>query len=173
MTRSAFQRKSSKLGITLLGVIPKSRGNNPAEELLDPKSSLSEAYNSLRGALMFSTASGMPKVMLVTSAQPSEGKTTTSMSLAAGLARMGKKTILIDADMRRPTLHRYIDDDNAEGLSTILPSTSSVLDVIHHTAHANMWAITSRPVPPSPTELISSNRMAKSLRNCRESLTLF
>lgn len=149
----------TKLGISLLGVIPQAHSSNPVEELEDPKSSISEAYNSLRGSLIYSTPGGLPKVMLITSAQPSEGKSTTSMAVATGLARMGKTVILIDADMRRPSLHRQIDSDNAEGLSSLLTSGMSPMDVMRATSQPNLSVITSGPVPPSPTELISSTRM--------------
>jgi capsular exopolysaccharide synthesis family protein len=149
-----------KLGMPLLGVIPKSRGGSPEDELVDPKSPVSEAYNSLRGALLYSASGGLPHVMLVTSAQPSEGKTTTSFALSAALGRMGRRVVLVDADMRRPSFHRRVGVSNDLGLSTLLTTGASVDEVLIETEYENLSLIVSGPIPPSPTELISSLRMA-------------
>jgi capsular exopolysaccharide synthesis family protein len=148
-----------KLHLPLLGVVPKAEGEDPEAALADPKSPVSEAYNSLRGSLLYSTTSGLPRVMLVTSAQPSEGKTTTSYAIAMGFARMGKRVVLIDVDLRRPSLHRRIDFDNQTGMSTLLTSTDPVEAVIQPSALPNLALIPSGPIPPSPTELLASNRM--------------
>ncbi|MFM5907907.1 MAG: GumC family protein, partial [Novosphingobium sp.] len=119
----------SKLGMSLLGVVPRSHSEDPTEALLDPKSPISESYNSLRGSLLYSTAEGLPRVMLVTSAQSSEGKTTSSQAIAAGFARMGKQVLLIDADMRRPSIHRRVDVPNEAGLSTLLTSHAELTSI--------------------------------------------
>ncbi|WP_084356200.1 GumC family protein [Novosphingobium lentum] len=147
-----------KLGLPLLGVIPKS-SDTPDESLADPKSPMSEAYNSLRGSLLYSTPGGLPNVILVTSAQPAEGKSTTSHAMAAGLSRMGRSVVLIDADMRRPSLHRRNDADNERGLSTLLTSNEPIDDVLTASDQPNLSLLYSGPIPPSPTELISSPRM--------------
>lgn len=154
-----------KLGMPLLGVIPKSRGGSPESELADPKSAVTEAYNSLRGSLLFSTPNGLPQVLLVTSAQPSEGKTTTSFALAVALGRMGRRVALIDADMRRPTFHRRVGVENVTGLSTLLTGAMDVDTVLTATPYDNVTLITSGPVPPSPTELVSSPRMEQVLQD--------
>lgn len=148
-----------KLHLPLLGVIPKADGSDPEAALSDPKSPVSEAYNSLRGSLLYSTTSGLPPVMLVTSAQPSEGKTTTSWAIAMGFARMGKRVVIIDVDLRRPSLHRRIGFDNKSGMSSLLTSADPVETVIQQTQLPNLSAIPSGPIPPSPTELLSSHRM--------------
>lgn len=147
-----------KLRLPLLGVVPKSLAKDPDEDLADPKSPVSEAYNSLRGALLYSTSEGLPQVLLVTSAQAAEGKTTTAYAIAAGFARMGRKVVLVDADLRRPSVHRRVASANEHGLSTLLTSTDLVESVILP-ALPNLSLITSGPVPPSPTELLSSGRM--------------
>jgi len=149
----------SKLSLSLLGVIPVSGKSNPSEELADPKSGMAEAYNSMRGQLLYSTTDGLPHVMLITSAQPSEGKSTTSYATASAFARMGKRVVLFDADLRRPSLHRQINDDNAAGLSTLLTSQDSVASVCKSSPIETLSLITSGPIPPSPTELLSSLRM--------------
>lgn len=143
----------------LLGVVPKSQSSDPDEDLSDPKSPVSEAYNSLRGALLYSTTEGLPQVLLVTSAQASEGKTTTSYAVAAGLARMGRKTLLIDCDMRRPSLHRRIGHRNDRGLSTLLTGNDAPASAIQPSDQPELFVLPSGPVPPSPTELLSSKKM--------------
>lgn len=148
-----------KLRMPLLGVVPKSQSNDPEEDLADPKSPVSEAYNSLRGALLYSTTEGLPQVLLVTSAQASEGKTTTSYAVAASLARMGRKTLLIDCDMRRPSLHRRIGHRNDRGLSTLLTGNEASASAILPSEQADLFVLPSGPVPPSPTELLSSKKM--------------
>ena len=148
-----------KLRMPLLGVVPKSQSNDPEEDLADPKSPVSEAYNSLRGALLYSTTEGLPQVLLVTSAQASEGKTTTSYAVAASLARMGRKTLLIDCDMRRPSLHRRIGHRNDRGLSTLLTGNEASASAIMPSEQADLFVLPSGPVPPSPTELLSSKKM--------------
>ena len=149
----------AKLRLPLLGVVPKATGRDPDSELGDPKSPVSEAYNSLRAALLYSTSAGLPQVMLVTSAQSAEGKTTTSFATAASLARMGRKVALIDADLRRPSIHRRFGLSNERGLTDLLTSSDSIESVILATPQENLFVIPSGPIPPSPTELISSPRM--------------
>jgi len=158
----------SKLGLALLGVVPKSNASTPEADLADPKSSITEAYNSLCGSLLYATRDGLPGVMLVTSAQPSEGKTTTSIAVAQGLARMGRSVILFDADLRRPTLHRMIDFDNGAGLSTLLTSQVALSSVAHEGVQPNLSVVASGPIPPSPTELLSGARMKDIIREARQ-----
>lgn len=149
----------AKLGLALLGVIPRSHASEPREALADPKSPMSEAYNSLRGSLLYSTTEGLPRVMLVTSAQPSEGKTTSSQAIAAGFARMGKRVLLIDADLRRPSLHRRTGLENDRGLSTLLTSHEPLITAVVPSGQDNLSLLLAGPVPPSPTELLSTPRI--------------
>jgi capsular exopolysaccharide synthesis family protein len=153
-----------KLGLALLGVIPKSQEDAPAGELTDPKSPISEAYNSLRGSLLYSTPTGLPRILLVTSAQPGEGKTTSSSAIAAGFARMGKRTVLLDADMRRPSLHRQFGLPNEQGLSTLLTSSRPLAELALPSGQDNLSLVLAGPVPPSPTELLSTTRIEEVLR---------
>ncbi|MDE2302789.1 MAG: polysaccharide biosynthesis tyrosine autokinase [Sphingomonadales bacterium] len=148
-----------KLGLPLLGIVPQNRRTDPAEALADPKSPMAEAYNSLRGTLMYATTDGLPQVMLVTSAQPAEGKTITSLALAQGFARMGKRVVLFDADLRRPMLHRHIGYDNARGLSTLLTQREPLAQVVQPSGMEMLALVPSGPVPASPTELVSSPRL--------------
>ncbi len=147
-----------KLDLSLLGVIPKS-DDDVGEEIADPKSAVSEAYSSLGGSLLYSTSEGLPQVMLITSAQPTEGKSTTSFAIATGFARIGRRTVLIDADLRRPSLHRRIGTGNEAGMTTLLTSSDAVETAIIAAAQPGLSLITSGPIPPAPTELIASHRM--------------
>jgi capsular exopolysaccharide synthesis family protein len=148
-----------KIQLPLLGIIPTAESEDPAIELADPKSAISEAYGSLRGALLYSTRAGLPKVLLVTSAQPTEGKSTSAFAVASGFARMGRKVLLIDADMRRPSVHHRIGNDNRRGLSSLLVSEDPARSAIVAAALPNLDLLPSGPIPPSPTELLTSPRM--------------
>lgn len=149
-----------KIQLPLLGIIPNAGLQDPAAALGDPKSAISEAYGSLRGALLYSSRSGLPKILLVTSAQPTEGKSTSAFAVASGFARMGRKVLLIDADMRRPSVHHRIGNDNRRGLSSLLVSDEPARTALVTAALPNLDLLPSGPIPPSPTELLTSPRMA-------------
>lgn len=150
----------SKLALPLLGVIPLAASDDPLGELDDPKSALSEAYHSLRGSLAHSTPEGFPKILVVSSAEPSEGKSTSSFAVARGLARMGHRVVLVDGDMRRPQVHRQAGFDNQRGLSSLLTSRDPAESAIIESGQANLSLLPSGPIPPSPTELLAAPRMA-------------
>ena len=157
-----------KLGLPLLGVVPKSHSGEPGDALEDPKSPISEAYNSLRGSLLYSTPTGLPHLLLVTSAQPSEGKTTSSYAIASGFARMGKRTLLIDADLRRPSLHRRAGLSNDKGLSTLLTSHMPLAEAAIEVDKDYLSILPAGPIPPSPTELLSTVRIEELLREAAQ-----
>lgn len=164
-----------KLQMALLGVIPLAQELDIEVAMEDPKSPISEGYNSLRSALLYSTPTGLPKTLQVTSSQPSEGKSTTSLAIAKGIARLGRSVVLLDVDLRRPALHRTIPMLNAEndrGVSSILTSQNSVDEVLRDTDVEHLKIITSGPLPPSPTELLSSNRMRQLIEELSERFDL-
>lgn len=148
-----------KVQLPLLGIIPSSGDESPIEAIADPKSAISEAYGSLRGALLYSTRQGLPRVMAITSAQPTEGKSTTAFATASGFARMGRRVLLVDADMRRPSVHHRIGNDNRRGLSSLLVSQDPAASAIVESGLPNFSLLPSGPIPPSPTELLTSPRM--------------
>lgn len=148
-----------KLGLPLLGVAPEASGGNPLEELHDPKSPLSEAYASLRSNLMFATPEGLPRTMLITSSAAGEGKSTTSRALSHGFARVGKRVLLVDADIRRPTLHKVSGVDNQIGLTTVLTGQAKIADAIQQPDYGSYYQMTSGPIPPAPSEMLASARM--------------
>lgn len=150
----------SKLGLSLLGVIPLAETGDPDQELSDSKSALYEAYSSVRGALLFSTQQGLPRVLSVTSTQGGEGKSTTCIAIAAGLTRMGRRVILVDGDMRRPSIHQRLDVGNETGLVNLLTSSDPTRSAIQETSVPGLDVITAGQAPPSPSELLNSPRMA-------------
>ncbi len=162
----------SKIGLPLLGVIPRSEDSDTVAALADPKSVLAESYGALRTALLYSTRDGLPEILLITSAQASEGKTTTSYAVARGFARVGKRVLLIDADLRRPSVHKLLGIDNAKGLSSVLVGQSIAHDSIVRTDLDGMHVMPSGPVPPSPAELLSSPRMAALLEQLQPNYDL-
>ena len=147
-----------KLRQPLLGTIPKlKRNENLSDELLDPKSPVSEAYGSLVTTLQFSTNKGLPKVLAVTSATAAEGKSTTSLVLAKRLAAIGKRVLLIDADLRRPSF--IFDDRQDSGLSHLLTGHGSLEENLIRTTTAKLFVLQSGPVPPNPSLLLNSKEM--------------
>jgi capsular exopolysaccharide synthesis family protein len=157
----------AKTGLPLIGVIPYVDESEPAALLDDPKSPLAESYNSLRTALLHSTREGLPHLLLVTSAQAFEGKTTTSYAIARSFARVGKRVLLIDADLRRPAVHDIARVSNQTGLSTVLVGEATLPDAVVPTRLDGLTLLTSGPLPPSPTELLSSPRMVALLEQAK------
>jgi capsular exopolysaccharide synthesis family protein len=149
----------AKVGLKLLGVTPKLDDGDPKAAIDDPKSPLSESYSALRTSLLYSTATGLPKLLLVTSAQPSEGKTTTSYAVARGFARTGKRVLLVDAELRRPSVHKIAGIKNKVGLSSLLINEATVATAVSATDVDGLTVLPSGPIPPSPAELLSSPRM--------------
>lgn len=148
-----------KLGLPLLGLIPYVEPEEVRSTVAEPTSSMSEAYHSLVATLRYSTATGMPKILMVTSAGPAEGKSTTSHAIAVDLARLGKSVILLDADLRRPTLHGRIHGTRPNGLTDLLIGQAQVEDVIHPSGIDNLSYITALPIPPEPSLLLGSDRL--------------
>ena len=125
----------------------------------DPKSPISEAYRSLRTSLMYTTK-GSQGVIMVSSPGPSEGKTTTIINLAITYANLGKKTLLIDGDLRKPVLHKVFNENNEKGLTHYLSGVEGKWEtIIIPTDVENLQIILSGALPPNPSELISSDLM--------------
>jgi capsular exopolysaccharide synthesis family protein len=146
------------LGAPLLGTVPVDADNDPVHSLDDPKSVLSEAYLSLRTSLSFATDHGVPKSFAVTSTRPAEGKSTTSVALARALARSNVRTLLVDGDMRSPSLHSLFEVKNRLGLSNFLSGTEDLDELVHTTPVANLSLMTAGPQPPNAAELLSGER---------------
>ena len=150
-----------KIGIPLLGSIPKKSGDiEILEELEDRKSPIVEAYNSVQTALRFSTSHGAPRSLMVTSARAAEGKSTTSIALAENFARLGKRTVLIDSDMRNPSIHRVLNLSNATGLSNALAGSDELMSHLQTSEETGLQVMTAGPLPPNPAELLANTRLA-------------
>ncbi len=161
------------LGIPVLGLIPVLPSDQSVQSVLeDPHSAVSEAYRSARTALQFSTDRGVPKNFVVTSARPSEGKTTTVTTLARMFGQIGMKILVIDADLRNPSLHKIIGIDNTHGLSNYLTGSAEAESIIRDSGVHNVSLVSSGPIPPNPAELLSSPKMLTLLTELRDQFDL-
>ena len=149
----------SKLGIAPLGSIPDFEKEDILASLSDKKSVAWEAYLSIRTSLAFLTDHGVPRSFLLTSTRPNEGKSTSAFALAAVLASTGKRILLIDGDMRNPSLHQMLGIKNEAGLSNSLSGTDDLAQLVHQKTAFGFDAMTAGPIPPNAAELLSSTRM--------------
>ncbi len=155
--------------VSLLGIIPNIRDNNEGLKVFSAsKSYVTEAFRNLRGNLQFMTKKGHSHIIVITSTVGEEGKTTVSTNLAAIISLSGKKTILLNLDMRKPTLHVKFGLENKKGMSNLLSNTAELNDIIQHTEYENLDVITSGSVPPNPSELIENEVIENCLENLRE-----
>jgi capsular exopolysaccharide synthesis family protein len=149
-----------RLRLPVFGIIPKLKKQEvPAQALRDLRSPFSEAYRSVRTALQFSTDSGVPKVLLVTSAGAGEGKSTTAWSLARNFAQLGKRVLLIDGDLRNPSLHRVSEVRGEIGLSNLLAGAAQLNEAIQDTDDPCLKIVLSGPLPPNPAELLAGSKL--------------
>ena len=149
-----------QLGLSVLGVIPKLKSpTSPATAFEDPRSAFSESYRSVRTALQFATDQGVPRCLLVTSATPGEGKSTTALTLAKNFAQLGKRVLLIDGDLRNPSLHRQLGVENGAGLSNYLAGAVKATEVLQSTAFPQLVFMASGPLPPNPAELLVGRKL--------------
>jgi capsular exopolysaccharide synthesis family protein len=155
-----------RLKLPFLGLVPSVRGDkHPMLSSSNVPHDFGEAFRALRTSLISKYPGEGTKIMMVTSAQPLEGKTTTAANIAMALAFGGSRVLLVDADMRRPGLHRPLRLTNERGLSQVLTGQARVRDVIQRTVDPNLLAITAGKMPPNPSELLASERMKTLLTN--------
>jgi polysaccharide biosynthesis transport protein len=148
-----------EIGLPVIGVVPKPKpGVDVDDELYDARSAMSEAYRSLRTGLQFATSDGLPRSLLVTSSKPSEGKTTSTISLARSLAQIGLEVLLIDGDLRNASVHKRLMVSNEVGLSNYLSGAKPPEEVVQSTDTVGLVLMTAGPLPPNPAELLNGPR---------------
>jgi len=158
-----------KLDMRLLGLIPKMKEGEDVDAVIaDRRSGVSEAYRSVVTNLRYSTATGLPQVLCITSAREGEGKSTASRTIARDVASLGKKVLLVDMDLRRPTLHRKMGTDGASGLTDLLTGNKGFDDVVVSSEFDGLDYISGLPTPPDPALILSSDAVPAFLAQARE-----
>ncbi|MFV0557465.1 MAG: CpsD/CapB family tyrosine-protein kinase, partial [Enterococcus sp.] len=128
--------------------------------LADRTSPISEQYRTIRTNIQFATTNEQKiQTIVVTSSGPGEGKSTSSANLAVVFANAGQKVLLVDADMRKPTVFKTFRLTNTFGLSTLLSTAKRLVEIRQETAVENLFVLTSGPKPPNPSEMLGSPRM--------------
>lgn len=136
----------------------------------DPKSPISEAFRTLRTNIKFSSLDKPIKTLLITSPIPEAGKSSVSINLALTMAQDKYKVVLVDADLRKPTIHKIFRQDNKTGLTNILVENKKIKEVMRKMSDIdpNLYFIPSGPIPPNPSELLGSNKMKELIKELQE-----
>ncbi len=134
----------------------------------NPKSPISEAYRALRTNIQFSSIDEELRVIMVTSAGPGEGKSTTLINLAVAYAQTDKKVLIIDGDLRKPTMHHTLRVSNRWGLTNLLTNQLTIREVLQDTFIPNLQIITSGPIPPNPSEILASKKMISTIEELKQ-----
>ena len=140
--------------------------SKPLVTLLDPAGVASEAYRSLRTGLLYAAVDAPPTVILITSPGSEDGKSTTCANLAVVLAQADKQTLVIDGDLREPSLHKFFDVPNVSGVVDVLSGEHELLEVCKE-PFAGLRVISAGPIPPNPAELLSSGRFSELVGQAR------
>lgn len=148
-----------RLGLPLLGSVPKVEGVTPKEALLDRKSELVDAYLAIQTNLGFTTEHGVPRSLAITSTRPAEGKSTTALAVATMLARAQKTVILVDGDMRSPSIHHLGGVNHDRGLSNFLTGQDDIAPLLFEMGDLGFVAMSAGPIPPNAAELLTGNRL--------------
>ncbi|MCG7592782.1 polysaccharide biosynthesis tyrosine autokinase [Mycobacterium sp. PSTR-4-N] len=156
-------------GVGVVGGVPldKERRKQAAIAFESDNSPIAEAFRKLRTNLQFLAVDNPPRVIVVTSSLPHEGKSTTAINIALALAEAEHRVVLVDGDMRRPTLHRYLDLVQPVGFSTVLSGGASMHEAMQETRFPGLSVLTSGAVPPNPSELLGSQTARKLLSDLR------
>lgn len=160
------------LGVPVIGLIGEmDLGNTESAALFtaqNPRAPITEAFRTLRTNLDFAGVDKPIRSLLITSASPSEGKTTIATNLAAVIAQGDRKVVLIDADMRRPSVHQHLQLPNYKGLSDVFRNPEDLNSILTPWSNYHVNVLTSGPLPPNPAELLGSTKMADIITACQE-----
>lgn len=148
-----------RLGLPLLGSVPKTEDVAPREALLDRKSDLVDAYLAIQTSLGFTTAHGAPRSIAITSTRPAEGKSTTAIAIATMMTRAHKRVILVDGDMRSPSVHHFGGVDHDRGLSNFLAGQDDIEQLTFEMRDLGFTAMSAGPIPPNAAELLTGHRL--------------
>lgn len=170
--KSTIDLSSKSIGLTALGNIGRIEGESSEDKLIkDFFSPEAEAYRLIRTNIQFASVDDSIKSIVLTSPNPAEGKSTTTVNLGMIMAQADLKTVIIDADLRKPKLHKLFHLPNLGGLTDLLCTTEfKVEDYLKNTEFNNLQVITSGPLPPNPSELLGSHRMAELIRQLKDSV---
>lgn len=135
---------------------------------VNPKSPISEQYRTVRTNILFSFEDKELKTLMLTSTAPGEGKTTTVANLAVVFAQQGGRVLLVDADLRKPSLHYIFNKENTKGLTSVLTKQVSSEEAVQAVEVQNLYVITSGPIPPNPAEMLSSKRFSNFFEEIQE-----
>jgi len=156
------RKKPSKINTKMRQLITK----------INPKSPISEQYRTIRTNIQFASVDNKIQSLLVTSSGPGEGKSTTTANLAVVYAEAGKKVLLVDADLRKPTVHYTFRLDNLTGLSNVLVGENTLDEAANRTDIENLDVISCGPIPPNPSELLASKKMEQFISEATQSYDL-
>jgi capsular exopolysaccharide synthesis family protein len=156
VTITSYHEIEDFLNRSILGVIYSNDKKTEAVVIEYPGTSISESFRNLRSSLFLKLKSETSKVILITSSLPGDGKSFVSFNLASSIASVGYKTIIIDCDLRRPTLHGKLRTDNLKGLSNFITNDASLSDICLSTFIENLFFIPAGPIMPNPAELLES-----------------
>lgn len=136
--------------------------------VIDPRSPAAEAFRSLRTSLHYTVDKEGCRLVLVTSANPGDGKTVVATNLAASLAQAGERVLVVDADIRKPRCHRVFSLRNRVGLTNVLVDSVGVAEAVQETSVEGLFVLTSGPIPPNPAELLESSAADQVLAQVRD-----
>jgi len=125
----------------------------------NPKSPIAESFRTLRTNLSFSATDRPVKVLLITSAGPQDGTSVVASNLAVVMAQAGGRVLIVDGDLRNPTMHKFFNLDNSQGLTNLLVQDLDLKEAAHSTEIDGVWIVPSGPIPPNPSELLGSQKM--------------
>jgi capsular exopolysaccharide synthesis family protein len=150
----------TELGLSFFGMVPALFDSKVADPLIgdDVPATFAEAFRSIRSNVLFSSAEDGPKVVVVTSSAPGEGKTLVATNLAVALAQAAQRVLIVDGDMRKPRIHGIFQYPQEPGLSNVLVGNAKASEAVRSTRVPGLWAMTAGLIPPNPSELLGSKR---------------